>query len=98
MLKRDVDKTDPAAVRAAIDDPKVRAAFVAELDKIGRKKKFNSYERVRKVYLDIDPFTIDNELLTPTMKLKRPQTAKVFRQQIDAMYAELDAEPSKAKL
>jgi hypothetical protein len=32
------------------------------------------------------------------MKLKRPQTAKVFRQQIDAMYAELDAEPSKAKL
>lgn len=66
VLKRDVDKTDPAAVRAALDDPKVRAAFVAELDKIGRKKKFNSYERVKAVYLDVDPFTIENELLTPT--------------------------------
>jgi long-chain acyl-CoA synthetase len=66
VLKKPIDKTDTAAVRAAINDPKVKAAFVAELDKIGRKKKFNSYERVRKVYLDIDPFTIDNELLTPT--------------------------------
>lgn len=32
------------------------------------------------------------------MKLKRPQTAKAFREQIDAMYAEIDAEPTKAKL
>lgn len=33
------------------------------------------------------------------LKLKRPQTAKAFRPQIDAMYAEINAAPSaKAKL
>jgi long-chain acyl-CoA synthetase len=37
-----------------------------DLDKIGKKNKFNSWERVKAVHLLIEPFTIDNELLTPT--------------------------------
>ncbi|TQN73192.1 Long chain acyl-CoA synthetase 7 [Colletotrichum shisoi] len=99
VLKKTIDKTDIAAIKAAGADPKVKKAFLAELDKIGRGHKFNSYERVRNVYLTVDPFTIDNELLTPTLKMKRPQTAKAFRTQIDQMYEEINAEPSaKPKL
>ncbi|GKT57476.1 AMP-binding enzyme [Colletotrichum tofieldiae] len=99
VLKKTIDKTDLAAIKAAAVDPKVKKAFLAELDRIGRSHKFNSYERVRNVYLTIDPFTIENELLTPTLKLKRPQTAKAFRAQIDQMYEEINAEPSaKPKL
>jgi long-chain acyl-CoA synthetase len=37
-----------------------------ELEKIGRKNKFNGWERVRNVHLEVEPFSIDNELLTPT--------------------------------
>ncbi|TEA16594.1 Long chain acyl-CoA synthetase 7 [Colletotrichum sidae] len=99
ILKKTVDKTDLTALKVAGNDPKVKKAFLAELDKIGKKHKFNSYERVRNVHLAIDPFTIDNELLTPTLKLKRPQTAKAFRAQLDQMYEEINAEPSsKPKL
>ncbi|GKT51919.1 long chain acyl-CoA synthetase 7, peroxisomal [Colletotrichum spaethianum] len=102
VLKKTIDKTDIPAIKAAAVDPKVKRAFLAELDKIGRSHKFNSYERVRNVYLTIDPFTIENELLTPTgnrLKLKRPQAAKAFRAQIDQMYEEINAEPSaKPKL
>ncbi|KAJ6439526.1 AMP-binding enzyme [Purpureocillium lavendulum] len=92
VLKREVPAGDAAAVKKAAQDPKVRKAFLKILDDIGRSHKFNSFEKVRNVYLDIEPFTIENELLTPTLKLKRPQTAKAFRAQIDQMYDEIKAE------
>ncbi|PNY27793.1 Long chain acyl-CoA synthetase 7, peroxisomal [Tolypocladium capitatum] len=92
VLKQTVPAGDLEAVKKAARDPKVRRAFVKVLDDIGRKHKFNSFERVRNVYLDIEPFSIENELLTPTLKLKRPQTAKAFRAQIDQMYEEIKAE------
>lgn len=66
ILKKEILATDLEAVREAGRDAKVRQAVVKELDKVGRKSKFNAYERVRNVCLEIEPFTIDNELLTPT--------------------------------
>lgn len=66
ILKQKIEPTDLDAVRAAAKDQRVRRAMVKELDRIGKKAKFNSYEKVRAVYLDIEPFTIENELLTPT--------------------------------
>ncbi|QPG97472.1 hypothetical protein C2857_006376 [Epichloe festucae Fl1] len=81
-------------MKAAAKDPKVRQAFLKVLDNIGRKAKFNSFEKVRGAYLDVEPFSIDNELLTPTLKLKRPQAAKKYRAEIDAMYAEINSAPA----
>ena len=65
ILGREVT-ADPAELRKAAKEPKVLQAFLKLLDGIGRKHKFNSYERVRAVYLDFEPFSIENELLTPT--------------------------------
>ena len=66
ILKKTIDPTDLGAVKAAAKDMRVRKAVVKELDRIGKKSKFNSYEKVRAVHLEIEPFTIENELLTPT--------------------------------
>lgn len=66
VLGKTVDATDLDAVRAAAADRRVRKAFIKHLDEIGRMHKFNSYERVKNCHLAIDPFSIDNELLTPT--------------------------------
>ncbi|KAE8449721.1 hypothetical protein EG329_007496 [Mollisiaceae sp. DMI_Dod_QoI] len=99
VLKKPVKAEDIEAVKAAARDVRVKKAVLKELEKIGKKNKFNSYERVRNCHLEIEPFTIENELLTPTLKLKRPQTAKKFRADIDRMYAEsLTEETPKAKL
>jgi len=99
LLGKEVKSTDLQALNAAAQEPNVRKAVLKELDRVGKKNKFNSYERVRAVRLLVEPFTIDNELLTPTLKLKRPQTAKKYRALIDEMYAEADAASStKAKL
>ncbi|PHH73016.1 hypothetical protein CDD80_4093 [Ophiocordyceps camponoti-rufipedis] len=91
---------DRDALRRAAADDKVKMAFLKVLDDIGRRHKFNGYEKVRNVHLDVDPFTVENGLLTPTLKMKRAPAAKAFRQQIDRMYEELSkqAVAKKAKL
>jgi len=66
ILGRTVEATDAEAVRGACKDVQVRKAVRKELDKVGRKNGFAGYERVRNCCLMVDPFTIDNELLTPT--------------------------------
>lgn len=64
-----------------------------------KKAKMAGYERVRNIHLCIDPFTIENDLLTPTLKLKRPPAAKMYKKELDALYEEaLAAQSPKAKL
>lgn len=66
ILGRTITPTDVPAVKAACGEPAVLKAVQGDLDRVGRKNKFAGYERVRKCVLMVDPFTIDNELLTPT--------------------------------
>ena len=66
ILGERIEPTNLNALKAACEDPRVIAAVQQDLDKVGKKNKFAGYERVRKCALKVDPFTIDNELLTPT--------------------------------
>lgn len=38
---------------------------------------------------DCEQFTVENDLLTPTFKLKRPQLQRQYQSEINAMYAAL---------
>jgi long-chain acyl-CoA synthetase len=44
-------------------------------------------EIVKKVHVIDYPFTIDNDLMTPTFKIKRNVAAKKFKEEIDHMYS-----------
>ncbi|KAF1760494.1 hypothetical protein GCK72_008743 [Caenorhabditis remanei] len=69
-------------------DEKAKEFVLSELHAIGKANKLNSIEQVKKVILSTDPFTVENGLLTPTLKAKRPQLrlkykdgmAKVYKQ------------------
>ena len=65
-LGRTIQATDLQAVAAACKDKKVRKEVCKEMERVGKKNNFMGYERVRNCYLYLEPFTIDNELLTPT--------------------------------
>ena len=65
-LGHQVSPTDMKSLEAAGREVKVRKAVLKELQRIGKKAKFNNYEHVKAVRLLIEPFTIENELLTPT--------------------------------
>ena len=51
---------------------------------------FPHYALPRKVLLTLKPWTIENGLLTPTLKLKRTPLAKFFKKVIDEIYEKHD--------
>jgi len=52
---------------------------------------FPGYAKVRRVALLTDPWTIENGLLTPTMKIKRTAVLGRYAELVDAMYRESGA-------
>jgi long-chain acyl-CoA synthetase len=49
-------------------------------------KEFPGYAQVRRATVSLEPWTMDNGLLTPTLKLKRPKVMEKFMAEIDHMY------------
>ncbi len=49
-------------------------------------KEFPGYAKVRRVYLSDEPWSIENGLLTPTLKLKRARVIAHFEKQIAQLY------------
>lgn len=67
--------------------PEVKKQVLQALNVYGKENDLKGFEQIRAVYLTADEFTIDNDLLTPTFKLKREIARKVFSKQIEEMYA-----------
>ena len=81
------------------NDPRARAAVLADLDALGREAQLRGFEFVKAVTLTVEPFTLENGLLTPTFKIKRPQAKEYFAQVISKMYSELaTSDPAPSKL
>ncbi|KAH7620805.1 putative Long chain acyl-CoA synthetase 4 [Nannochloris sp. 'desiccata'] len=68
-------------------DPAVKAKMLETMTATAKEGKLKGFEQVRAVYLEPELFAVENELLTPTFKLKRPQLQKKYQAEIDAMYA-----------
>ncbi|KAG5182215.1 putative long-chain-fatty-acid--CoA ligase [Tribonema minus] len=62
---------------------------LGEMTVTGRAAKLHGFELAKAVHLVVEPFSVDNDLLTPTFKLKRFQAKKLFKKEIAAMYASL---------
>ncbi|XP_077205840.1 long-chain-fatty-acid--CoA ligase 5 [Paroedura picta] len=65
----------------------VKKAILEDITKLGKEAGLKSFEQVKDIYLHPDMFTVENGLLTPTLKAKRPEVSKRFRSQIDVLYA-----------
>ena len=75
-----------------------RPSELLEKDEVAQlyRKTFRSYsrtaaahEKIRDFRLIADPFTVENELMTPTMKLKRRAIEGRYADLIDEMYAQV---------
>nr|KAF6454511.1 acyl-CoA synthetase long chain family member 5 [Rousettus aegyptiacus] len=67
----------------------VKEAILEDLRKIGKQSGLKSFEQVKRIYLHPKPFSIENGLLTPTMKAKRTDLAKYFQTQINSLYEDI---------
>jgi long-chain acyl-CoA synthetase len=58
------------------------------LDKITYEtREFPGYARIRKVAVIPEPWTVDNEMLTPTLKLRRSRILERYKNEIEQLYA-----------
>ena len=69
---------------AVADDPRFRAAIQAALDRTNRD--LSVVERVRRYILADAPFTIENEQLTPSLKIRRHVLRKVYGERLEKLY------------
>lgn len=72
-------------------DPGVKQALFKSLMEEGRVAKLRGFEQVSAIHVTPEAFSIENDMLTPTLKLKRVQARARYRAEIDAMYAALPA-------
>jgi len=75
----------PADDAASLAHPKALAAALARMEK--QTAGFARYAMPRAVHLVREPWTIENNCMTPTLKLKRNNLMAHFAQAIEAMYA-----------
>ncbi|XP_027955493.1 long-chain-fatty-acid--CoA ligase 1 isoform X2 [Eumetopias jubatus] len=65
----------------------VKKAILEDMVRLGKESGLKPFEQVKGISLHPELFSIDNGLLTPTMKAKRPELRNYFRAQIDELYS-----------
>jgi long-chain acyl-CoA synthetase len=75
-----VDATEPASLQIKL----VQKAMLTRIRKYVRT--FPGYAQIRRVTLLQEPWTIENGLLTPTLKIKRARILERYATQIEQMY------------
>jgi long-chain acyl-CoA synthetase len=68
-------------------NPAVKEAIWADMKAQEKEAKLKGFEKIKALHLDACMWSVDNELLTPTFKAKRPQLKRHYQGDIDAMYA-----------
>lgn len=63
--------------------------MLAELTAIGKKASLNGFEQVKALHIHPEPFTVEEGLLTPTLKLRRNEVRVKYARELDALYREL---------
>lgn len=69
-------------VSKELEDRKNKIRII--IDKVNQE--LSIIEKIKKFIIIDDPFTIENQMLTPTMKIRRHQIKKVFGEQLEKLY------------
>ena len=77
----DLDPNDPESLMATVTRNAVLKRIKTAV------KDFPQYALPRNVHMTLEPWTIENGLMTPTLKLKRKVLSEKFAPQIQALYA-----------
>ncbi|XP_024921305.1 long-chain-fatty-acid--CoA ligase 6 [Cynoglossus semilaevis] len=65
----------------------LKKAILEDLVSLGRASGLHSFEQVKNIYVHNQMFSIENGLLTPTLKAKRPELKEYFKMRIDQLYS-----------
>ncbi|KAI0063466.1 acetyl-CoA synthetase-like protein [Artomyces pyxidatus] len=95
VVGRPVSPEDAESLRTLARDRDVVQALLAELTKEG-EKSLKGFELVKRIHVSLDPFNVEDNTLTPTLKIRRKDAYNKYKAELDALYAL--GEPSAASL
>jgi long-chain acyl-CoA synthetase len=72
-----------------VKDDSVKALYRAQIDQY-QQDVFKGFERIKDFRLIPEEFSTDNDMLTPTLKLKRRNVLKAYQGLIDSIYEGLE--------
>jgi len=75
-----------ASLSELCEDESVKAAILEDITKLGAEARLKGFEQVKDIYLCSEVFTVENGLLTPTFKTKRPALRRRFAAEIQNLY------------
>ena len=70
---------------ALLENPKVRELFKKELEK--HMAEFKGFEEVKEFAIIGEDFTTENDMLTPSLKVKRRKVMEKYGKTVEALYA-----------
>uniref|UniRef100_A0A663MQQ7 Long-chain-fatty-acid--CoA ligase n=1 Tax=Athene cunicularia TaxID=194338 RepID=A0A663MQQ7_ATHCN len=65
------------------------SAILEDMVRLGREAGLKSFEQVKDLYIHTEMFSVENGLLTPTLKAKRAELVKLFQKQIESLYSSM---------
>ncbi|KAJ2826742.1 medium-chain fatty acid-CoA ligase faa2, partial [Coemansia furcata] len=69
--------------------------FIRVFDTWGRKNGLKGFEIPKNIFLESKPFSVENNILTPTFKVKRPVAKDMYKLTLERLYAELESKSGK---
>ena len=81
----------PEDIKEACKNDDVKKAVLDDIVKLGKSSGLLGFELPKVIYLEDDPFSVEKDLLTPTLKSKRNKLKEYYQSQIDEMYKKLKA-------
>lgn len=78
-----------------VKDSKVKDVIFKDMLAVGKEVGLQSFEQVKDIYLTDVLFSIENDLLTPTFKLKRNKAKEYFLTQINEMIEKVHAQETE---
>jgi long-chain acyl-CoA synthetase len=67
----------------------VEEALRKDMERCARDGGLKSFEQAKVIRLQAEPFTVENGLLTPTYKLRRPTVRHMFTESVNEMYGSI---------
>jgi len=97
VLGKQISPTDQAALQEAAENRKVRDAALAIYTQEAKSRKLQGFETAKQLAFRLTPFSVEEDTLTPTMKIKRNIVNKMMKDKADTLYAEYDKENAGKK-
>ncbi|KAH0629767.1 hypothetical protein JD844_012117, partial [Phrynosoma platyrhinos] len=67
----------------------LKKAIMEDMVQLGKESGLHSFEQVKAVYIHSEMFSVQNGLLTPTLKARRPELREYFKKQIEELYSSI---------